>query len=690
MFADNALELAKVRALFSDETSSEDRDQQIKCYLEVIDCLLDGGYHRVHVKSLTPFDKVIGGLCWAIASCGIGVDVNFLFEDNLPLGRKIELSEAVVETLRAMACPHRLMAHNIQGHDFASIHPIISWLIVKVKAYRLATGFQTRDSSLLKFEQSYAALADELMPSDEYIDVVMRRYRPSRKLRRSAGMWNAAQQRERLRVNACLLEFGERVGSMSAEDIGVGGDGGGGGGGSGGGGNLSAFEKKFKKAMKASGADAEAQAAQEREFEEQMLAEMAKAAAGGGGGVAANLAGIVGLQSDAISRAKKQYADEAEKLRKETEDSAPRTARGRAAAFARQEAALVKRVEIAQQALDAAEAANEEVATRVAAIQKQIGTVEKYTAKVQKMIGKLEVQENSGPHKESLAALKKLVLLNEQLKAQDSAFRAGCAKQKAELEERITTLRAGGASPEEAARLLEIDEMHDDVLSKYNKGRTLLGRKGQEISAMARRIDDIPTRTELIQYERRFVELYELVSLKLEETRKYFTTYNTLNETRDYHDRETRLIGSIKDGALQAKSRGQKEALSKSAAVRALLVLLASCSSPSSSSSSFPPSPLPLCLRRSYPSTLLPVPVPLPVDCGVAPGNCRKSAGKVGAHAKDARPRVRGVPGTDREAAPIPQGREALPRTLRSKRTAFKIVFRFLDDIHEYGRLGGE
>ena len=204
---------------------------------------------------------------------------------------------------------------------------------------------------------------------------------------------------------------------------------------------------------------------------------------------------IVGLQSDAISRAKQQYRDEAEKLRKETEESAPRTARGRAAAFQRQEAALTKRVEIAQQALDAAESANEEVATRVGAFQRQIGEVEEYTAKVKRMIAKLEAQESSGPHRESLAALRKLVLLNEQLKAQDSAFRASCASQKGVLDVLIVELRAGGDKPEEAARLLEIDEMHDDVLSKYNKGRALLGRKGQEISALARKIDDIPTRT---------------------------------------------------------------------------------------------------------------------------------------------------------------------------------------------------
>jgi hypothetical protein len=40
---------------------------------------------------------------------------------------------------------------------------------------------------------------------------------------------------------------------------------------------------------------------------------------------------------------------------------------------------------------------------------------------------------------------------------------------------------------------------------------SVLAKKNQEIAAVLRQIDDIPTRAELIQYERRFVELYQLV-----------------------------------------------------------------------------------------------------------------------------------------------------------------------------------
>ena len=36
---------------------------------------------------------------------------------------------------------------------------------------------------------------------------------------------------------------------------------------------------------------------------------------------------------------------------------------------------------------------------------------------------------------------------------------------------------------------------------------------------LSRKLDDIPTRPELLQYEKRFVELYDTVQSKLSETR---------------------------------------------------------------------------------------------------------------------------------------------------------------------------
>ena len=67
----------------------------------------------------------------------------------------------------------------------------------------------------------------------------------------------------------------------------------------------------------------------------------------------------------------------------------------------------------------------------------------------------------------------------------------------------------------------------------------------------------MPTRTELIQYERRFVELYQQVALKLEETRRYYATYNTLDTTLNFLAKEVKLIDSIInnfEGAMRTKA----------------------------------------------------------------------------------------------------------------------------------------
>lgn len=61
------------------------------------------------------------------------------------------------------------------------------------------------------------------------------------------------------------------------------------------------------------------------------------------------------------------------------------------------------------------------------------------------------------------------------------------------------------------------------------------------MAQVGRMIDDVPSRSELIQYERRFVELYEQVSDKLDETRKHFSTYNALDQKRTYIQKEVSL-----------------------------------------------------------------------------------------------------------------------------------------------------
>ena len=138
-----------------DQTSVAEKELLRKNYDDIVQVLLSGGYFRVRIASLKPFDKVVGGLCWAITSSGADVDVDLYYDETLPLGRKIQLSEKVVWALREMKCPFVLQANQIQGSDFAALAPIIKWLVRAVIEYRQATGNNTRDVSEVRWNGEF-------------------------------------------------------------------------------------------------------------------------------------------------------------------------------------------------------------------------------------------------------------------------------------------------------------------------------------------------------------------------------------------------------------------------------------------------------------------------------------------------------------------------------------------------------
>jgi len=184
-----------------------------------------------------------------------------------------------------------------------------------------------------------------------------------------------------------------------------------------------------------------------------------------------------------------------------------------------------------------------------------------YKARVLRETEKLTELENEATNKELLGKLKGLVLLNETLKTQEAQFKANCKKQRAELMEQLKRLEAGDTD-DETKRMREIEKLYDRDMEKLNKLRTVLAKKNQEIARINRLIDEIPTRAELLQYERRFVELYELVSEKLVETRKYFAMYNTLEEKYEFMQQEVKLLNSVVEGFPTAmKSKGGREKL---------------------------------------------------------------------------------------------------------------------------------
>jgi ElaB/YqjD/DUF883 family membrane-anchored ribosome-binding protein len=185
----------------------------------------------------------------------------------------------------------------------------------------------------------------------------------------------------------------------------------------------------------------------------------------------------------------------------------------------------------------------------------------KYNQRVVNETKKVEEMEQKSEFQNQIKKLKALVAMNEGLKKQEKTFKESCAKEMKLMKDELKKLQNIGKSDapksDEEKRLDQIEEMYNTIDKKYGKVRGILARKNQTISTVAREIDDVPTRTELIQYERRFEELYQEIESTLEETRKYFDKYNVCITIKKYLTKEVELLAGINEKflpSMQSKS----------------------------------------------------------------------------------------------------------------------------------------
>lgn len=146
--------------------------------------------------------------------------------------------------------------------------------------------------------------------------------------------------------------------------------------------------------------------------------------------------------------------------------------------------------------------------------------------------------------------------MNENLKQQEQEFRTHCREEMARLQRNIQELKSasGQDTEEEKERDQLIDKQYNTGREKLQKIRLLMARRNREIAILQRKIDEVPSRAELTQYQKRFIELYSQVSATHKETKQFFTLYNTLDDKKVYLEKEVNLLNSIHDNFQQAMS----------------------------------------------------------------------------------------------------------------------------------------
>ena len=403
---------------FGEQTSESEKETIIKAYRDLSELLLSAGYFRARNASLAPFDKVVGGMCWCIASSGKAVDVDLFYRENLKIGQRIKLCENIVRVCRALKCPFPLQAHQIQGNDMKAIYPVVQFLVKKVFEYRgIACPILRRYSEMQfdsKYVLPYAKATTFAHGSREFYALLQHQYKPKRSYRRSTKDVARARKNEVSHVYSCLLEYGEKLGSMQHVDSDSDSD-------SDGEGKSrrriikgekrSGFEEQYAEAQIAMREESAAQLRSLGEEEARTLQKMASVAGVVSSVGGAQVAGFVGMQSDAIAAAAAGYAEEAEKRRAEG-DGTHLTKRGLKAAHRRQVQALQRQLDTSRGAHDNARAVQRKEEEVLVQAHMEESKVLARNKRIEAESARLTGVEQRSENRDKVGRLRSLVQLN--------------------------------------------------------------------------------------------------------------------------------------------------------------------------------------------------------------------------------------------------------------------------------------
>ncbi|XP_061923707.1 coiled-coil domain-containing protein 93 [Entelurus aequoreus] len=511
----------------------EDEEQSIKL-AEILELLLAAGYFRARIKGLSPFDKVVGGMTWCITTCNYDIDVDLLFQENSTIGQKIALTEKIVSVLPKMKCPHHLEPHQIQGLDFIHVFPVIQWLVKRAIETREQMGDYVRAYSISQFQKAYSFPENEdFCQKGKAVGAVsdlLEVYKPQRKYRRQNDAGELLD--EESKVHSTLLEYGRRHGFSKQDKL------------------------DDKKALSAKDhvtevSEEEAMWAAEEVRIKSLITGMAAMADEEGQLTASTLGHIVGQQSEEIKLIASEYA--VKHLEISSEDFTERY--GPLHQHLRAVASLNKQIQQKKNQLGELQTNHAEVKNGCDKAKKKLLEATEQSERLKKEL--MHFQDKEGQADCSmLEKLRDLVTMNDTLKVQEQEFRTHCRDEMALLQQGIEELKtaSGQGTEEEKERNQLIHKQYNTDRDKLQKIRLLMARRNREVAILQRKIDEVPSRAELTQYQKRFVELYSQVSATHKETKQFFTLYNTLDDKKVYLEKEVNLLNSIHDNFQQAMS----------------------------------------------------------------------------------------------------------------------------------------
>ncbi|KAM6177795.1 coiled-coil domain-containing protein 93 [Rhynchocyon petersi] len=531
----------------------EDKEQNVKL-MEILELLVAAGYFRARIKGLSPFDKVVGGMTWCIVTCNFDIDVDLLFQENSTIGQKIALSEKIVSVLPRMKCPHQLEPHQIQGMDFIHIFPVVQWLVKRAIETKEEMGDYIRSYSIAQFQKLYSLPEDDdfIKRKEKAIRTVIGIsdvYKPCRKYRRQQGVEELLD--EESRVHATLLEYGRRCGFNYQSKPEKGED------------NKMLLFPGLSTVEKTETQEEDDLRDAEEQHINSLMTKMTAMATEESRLSTNSVGQIVGLCSAEIKQIVSEYAEKQSEL--SAEDSPEKL--GTSQLYCRKVISINKQILQKTKHLKELQASHANLQAKYNETKKTLTELKNYSKKLYREQAALEKMESKADQS-ILQSLRALVAMNEDLKSQEQEFKAHCREEMTRFQQEIGNLKAerapGGdektlASGELLSDLTSMMTHNEDLDRRYNmekeklyKIRLLQARRNREIATLHRKIDEVPSQAELIQYQKRFLELYRQISAVHKETKQFFTLYNTLDDKKVYLEKEISLLNSIHENFSQA------------------------------------------------------------------------------------------------------------------------------------------
>ncbi|CAG0921640.1 unnamed protein product [Notodromas monacha] len=461
--------------------SSTEQEQVLS---DVFSLLVAAGYFRARIRGLSPFDKILGGLTWCFEAAAVDVDVDLFYDaDALSIGQKIALTEKLVHALQRVRCPHIIQPHQIQGLDAPAIFPVAQWLVKKALETRNERREETLARGSYEFQRTFGKFLESL--DDEEISAFT-----GKRLTEVQKMYAPSRVYRRTIPLPSDAEEAERVRSTLLE-----------------------FGRT---SVDINSEDPSSD-----------------------------------LYSKEILPMEQKITRDDVKLSEDTRN----LLQAQVQKFSVPAVNVIITPEKLKAVLDAHHAALETSISRKTELKAKMavlkGEYHETSAEISKCNDELLAISQVVDKPENKAMLEKLQELVEEhdsITKKENKLKAVMEQETLKLEaelEAYSTVNSAGDKETSREEEKLIQEDIDAATSQVDDLRLQNAEVSKRLLDLSRKGDSIPMRAELVQYQRRFVELYAQVASKHRETKQYYTLYNSLEDQKSYLDRAVTLMNSI-------------------------------------------------------------------------------------------------------------------------------------------------